>query len=253
VHWAVNLDWLDLPLRELLEVRYRVPTYVLNDSHASVMAEYYFGRGGSTPNLIVIKCEEGLSAGIVLDGRLFRGDHFGAGEIGHVVFRDDDVRCRCGNTGCLETLASGSAIIRRVRAAVAADPRSRLHAAAVQQPPFDLEAVLAAYEAGDATVQHVVREAGRALGLAIAALVGTLNVRNIVLAGSVTQLGQPLLDAVRQEVLARSLAALARETQVDYSAIGPDITALGAAAVLLHEELGIWPFRGTVPALSPRD
>jgi N-acetylglucosamine repressor len=242
VHWAVNLDWLDVPLRDLLEMRYGLPVHVLNDSQAAAMGEYFFGASHETGNLVVIKCEEGLGAGIVLGGRLLHGDNFGAGEIGHLVFAEGGLLCRCGNTGCLETVASASAIARAVHAAAAPDSRSVFH---VAPAPQNMKAVLEAFEAGDVAVRRVVLEAGRALGLAIATLVSTLNVRDIVIAGRVTQLGEPLLNVVRQEVLSRSLAALANATRVEFSAIGSDLTALGAAAVLLHEELGIWPFRRT--------
>jgi glucokinase-like ROK family protein len=238
VHWAVNLNWVDVPLRELLENRYGVPVYLLNDSQAAAMGEYFFGSGHGSSNLVVIKCEEGLGAGIVLGGQLFRGDHFGAGEIGHVVLTHGGARCRCGNIGCLETMASAAAIVRAARQVAngwAGDER------------LDIDGVLAACEAGDAGVRQVVDSAARALGLAIAALVGALNVRHIVIAGQVTRLGDIFLDTVRQEVLGRALAALARETRVDYSAIGPQLTALGAAAVLLHEELGVWPLRAPQP------
>jgi N-acetylglucosamine repressor len=224
VHWAVNLDWLDMPLRELLEVRYQLPVHVLNDSQAAAMGEYFFGIGHQSENLVVIKCEEGLGAGIVLQGRLLHGDHFGAGEIGHLVFGASGQQCRCGNFGCLETIASGSAILRAAHAS-------------------DMRSVRNACVAGDAHVREVVREAACALGIAIATLVGTLNARDIVIAGSVTQLGEEFLEQVRHEAAARSLAALARDTHVELSSIASDITALGAAAVLLHEELGIWPLR----------
>lgn len=225
VHWAVNLDWLDVPLRELLESRYGVPVHVLNDSQAAAMGEYFFGGLHASGNLAVIKSDEGLGAGIVLEGRLLRGDHFGAGEIGHLAFTNGGRRCRCGNSGCLETVASASSIVRAAR-----------------MPDFD--AMVEAYTGGDPHVQRVVTEAARGLGLAIATLIGTVNVRDVVIAGSVTRLGAPLLEAVIEEMRARSLAALAGDTRVEFSGIGADeITALGAAAVLLHEELGIWPFR----------
>jgi predicted NBD/HSP70 family sugar kinase len=246
VHWAVNLDWLDVPLRDLLEVRYGLPVYVLNDSQAAAMGEYFFGTHDATGNLVVIKSEEGLGAGVVLEGRLLHGDHFGAGEIGHLVFSDAGRPCQCGNRGCLETVASASAILRSVRAAALGDPSSLLYERAARGETLDMQAVLEAYEAGDAGARQVVMEAARGLGVAIATLVGTLDVQNIVIAGRVTQLGEPLLELARQEGRARSLAALARSTRVEFSAIGADITALGAAAVLLHQELGIWPLRRTL-------
>jgi glucokinase-like ROK family protein len=245
VHWAVNLDWLDVPLRDLLERRYGLPVHVLNDSQAAAMGEYFFGAGHATGNVVVIKADEGLGAGIVLEGRLIHGDLFGAGEIGHLVLsRIEDGRpCRCGNTGCLETVASASAILREARAAAIADPSSMLHEAACRDARLDMDAVLAAALAGDAAMNRVIVQAAHGLGLAAAALVGTLNVRDIVIAGRVTRLGDALLNKVRREVQSRSLAALGHSTRVEFSAIDSDITALGAAAVLLHEELGIWPFR----------
>ncbi len=252
VHWAVNLDWLDVPLRDLLAARYGLPVYVLNDSQAAAMGEYFFGAHDGTGNLVVIKSEEGLGAGVVLEGRLLHGDHFGAGEIGHLVFDDGGRTCQCGNRGCLETVASASAILRAVSAAARADPFSILHQAATCDEALDMAAVLRAYEAGDECVRRVVVEASRALGLAIAMLVGTLNVQNIVIAGRVTELGEPLLELVRAEGCRRSLAALARATRVNFSAIGADITALGAAAVLLHQELGIWPLQRTLDRSGTR-
>ena len=243
VHWAVNLDWLDLPLRDLLEARYGVPVHVLNDCKAAAMGEYFFGARHATRNLVVIKSEVGLGAGVVLEGRVVHGDHFGAGEIGHLVLTNSDRECRCGSTGCLETIASATAILRSVREAALADPTSRLHGMAARELPMELSAVLDAYVAQDPAARRVVDDAGRALGLAIATVVATLDVQDIVIAGLVTRLGEPLLEIVREEVMARSLTAVARNTNIAYSVIGADMTALGAAAVLLFQELGLWPLR----------
>jgi N-acetylglucosamine repressor len=243
VHWAVNLDWLDIPLRDLLERRYQLPVHIVNDSQAAAMGEYFFGSGHHSGNLVVIKSEEGLGAGIVLEGRLLHGDHFGAGEIGHLVFGDDGRVCRCGNSGCLETIASGAAIVQRSRAAALANADSALRAAAMGDLALDMEAVRCAYVAGEDAVRGVVHDAARGLGLAIATLVGTLNARDIVISGPITRLGDTFLEAIRQQVRARSLAPLARDTRVEFSSLASDITALGAAAMLLHQELGIWPLR----------
>lgn len=99
VRQAVNLDWQDLPLRSLLRKRYGLPLYVANDSQVAALAEFTFGGRNATDNLVVIKVEHGIGAGIVLNGRLFHGDAFGAGEIGHVVVTDNNLQCRCGNRG----------------------------------------------------------------------------------------------------------------------------------------------------------
>jgi N-acetylglucosamine repressor len=224
VHWAVNLDWLDLPLRELLEQRYGVAVQVVNDSRAAAMGEYFFGSSHPSGNLVVIKSEEGLGAGIVLAGRLLHGDASGAGEIGHLVLAPDGRRCRCGNYGCVETLASTSALIRAAGTS-------------------DFAGLVDAYRAGARLARQAVSEAGRALGMAVAVLVSTLNVRDVVIAGHLTRFGEPLLELIRDELQRRCLGALAQGTEVRFSDIGPDLTVLGAAGVLLHQELGLWPLR----------
>ena len=115
IRWAVNLDWQDLPLGGLLHERYGLPSNVANDSQAAALAEYTFGAesGRRIPNLITIKVGRGIGAGLVLNGSLFQGDGFGAGEIGHVAVVDDGAACRCGRFGCLETVASSRAIAAR--------------------------------------------------------------------------------------------------------------------------------------------
>ena len=113
---AVNLDWQDLPLAELLRNRYQLPVYVLNDSQAAAMGEYTYGNNQvSESNLIVINARHGIGAGIVINGHLFYGDGGAAGEIGHVVVvPEGGLPCRCGNYGCLETVASAQALVKRM-------------------------------------------------------------------------------------------------------------------------------------------
>ena len=107
---AVNLDWRDLPLGGIVADRYGVPVNVANDSQAAALAEYTYAGGDRVPNLIAIRVGRGIGAGLILRGALFQGDGSGAGEIGHVVVDDDGELCRCGRTGCLETVAGMRAI-----------------------------------------------------------------------------------------------------------------------------------------------
>ena len=120
IRWAVNLDWQDLPLGELLRERYEVPVHVANDTRAAALAIQLFDRpqgaepgvaAAPAPNLIAIKVGRGIGAGVVIGGELFHGDGFGAGEIGHTAVVDDGAACRCGRFGCLETVASSRAIL----------------------------------------------------------------------------------------------------------------------------------------------
>jgi N-acetylglucosamine repressor len=236
---AVNLDWQNLPLGDLLEERYHMPVYIANDSQVAALAEYTFGERRSVSNLIVVKVGRGTGAGIVLNGQLHYGDGFGAGEIGHVVVVEGGERCRCGRLGCLETVASSRAIIRRAQAIARSNPHSILHQFVSKPEEINTSIVLQAFEAGEEALRPVIAEVARYLGMAVANLVGALNVQHIVIAGSVARFGQALLEPIIEEMEQRSLAALADETRVEISSLGPDIVLLGAAALLLTQELGL--------------
>ena len=219
---AVNLDWHGLPLGALLQARTGLPVYVANDSQATALAEHVFG-GPRLSNLIVVKVGEGIGAGLILGGRLFQGDGFGAGEIGHTTVRPDGDACRCGRHGCLETVASTRAILDQL----ASHGISRLPDA------------VAALEAGDPFVREVVVAAGRQLGVALAWLIGVVNVERIVLVGSAAEFGEPWLNAVRESMLANALGLLADATTIEIGRLHADGVVLGATALLMTRELGL--------------
>lgn len=222
---AVNLNWSDLPLAHLLRERYNLPVCVLNDSQAAAMGEFVYGNGfDESRNLIVINARHGIGAGIVIDGRLFQGDGGGAGEIGHVVVvREHGLPCRCGNFGCLETVASAQAIVKRMRQSVDGP---------VGVGSMTLESVETAFAAGDPLARRIVLEAGGYMGLAISGLVGMLNIQKIVLSGELTRFGTPWLEAIRDEMMKTSLPGIAGDTQVEIGRLDQDGIILGATAML---------------------
>jgi N-acetylglucosamine repressor len=236
---AVNLDWHNLPLGDLLEERYELPVYVANDSQVAALAECTFGDSKDASNVVLIKVGRGTGGGIVLNQQLYYGDGFGAGEIGHVAVAEDGEPCRCGHYGCLETVTSSRAIVKRAQTIAENDPHSTLHQFATTPEEINADIVLQAFEAGDEALQQVIAEAGHYLGIAVANLVGALNVQRIVIAGSVARFGQALLEPIVQELRQRSLAALGNETRIEFTSLGPDIVILGAAALLLTHELGL--------------
>ncbi len=241
--WAVNLDWQDLPLGRLLAERYGVPAHVANDSRAAALAEYLFAGQRRAPNLVAIKVGHGIGAGIVLGGELFHGDGFGAGEIGHVAIVDDGQACRCGRFGCLETVASSRAIVAQATRAARATPGGPLGRRLAGREELDLADVREALAEGDEAARQAVVAAGRFLGQAIAGLIGALNIERIVLLGSVASLGQPWLDAVRDEASRRSLGLLAGDTRIELGRTAEDVVVLGASALLMTRELGLVPAR----------
>jgi predicted NBD/HSP70 family sugar kinase len=240
--WAVNLDWQDLPLARLMRERYGVPTYVANDSRAAALAESLFAGERRSANLVAIKVGNGIGAGLVLNGELFHGDAFGAGEIGHIAAVDDGEQCRCGRFGCLETVASSRAILARVRKSAQERPDGFLGRRLAAAGELTLEDVRAGLEQGDEETRRVVVAAGRFLGQAVAALIGALNVNQIVLLGGVAALGEPWLEAVRDEASRRSLGLLTGGTRIELGRTRNDVV-LGASALLMTRELGLVPVR----------
>ena len=177
VRSASHLEWDEVPLASLSGARLRLPVHVANDSHVAALAEYSleFPEGES---LVLVRVGEGVGAGIVLDGRLYRGPGSGAGEIGHVVVDADGLPCWCGRSGCLETVVA---------------MRSLLAAASIElgrQATAD-DLALAA---------ETVSAAGRSLGAALAHVVATLDVRHVALAGPVRAAGEAFRSAVAETI-----------------------------------------------------
>lgn len=237
---AVNLDWNNLPLGQILRARHGVPVEIANDSRAAALAIELFSSPRRT-NLVAITVGRGISAGVMLGGELFHGDGFGAGEIGHEVVDDDGAECECGRFGCLETVANSRAILLRASAAAAAEPTSPIgqRAAAARSGELTLEDVRAAIDDGDVAVRRIVVTAGQFLGRAVAGIIGVLDIEHIVLHGSVTHLGVTWLGAVRDEALRRSLPLLSERVSIEIAEPIGDLVVMGASALLMTAELGL--------------
>ncbi len=237
VQRAVNLGWVNIPLRDLLEERYRRPVHVANDSHMAALAEFTYGEPTDSGNLIVIRAGRGVGAGVILGGLPFYGDGFGAGEIGHVVVNTGGDLCTCGNRGCLETTSSVSAILHRLETA----DRAQSSLAGIPSPTWGQ--FVAAVAEHDPVATDIAVIAGRHLGTAVANMVGALNIQTIVLAGRVADLEDILLDAVQAELHQRVLPSIAETTTIRLSTLAPDqvgdIIILGCSALLLQRELGV--------------
>ncbi|RIK38803.1 MAG: ROK family transcriptional regulator [Chloroflexi bacterium] len=238
INRAVNLRWYDLPLAQLLSERYGLPIHVVNDNQASLLAEHLFGHYRNLANLVVIRVGRGIGAGIMANGQLLQ--HTGAGEIGHVTVVEQGERCSCGNDGCLETVASSRAIVERARNLLADYPHTRLATFVSARGELDIQAVIDAWRAGDTFLDPIVEDVGRYLGIAIAHLIGILGSTRVLLCGSVTGFGEPLLRRIREEVEQRSFTAQLQPPAIDLVSLESDIIMLGATALLLKHELGLF-------------
>ena len=238
VRRSVQLDWVNVPLRNLLEKHYSFPIYLINDSHAAALAEYTYGELRQSPNLIVVRIVEGIGAGILLSGQLHLGDGYGAGEIGHLTVVEGGRQCTCGNYGCLETVASPRAVVQRTRELAEYAMVPYVKDAGLPLGEIDWDVIRRAFETGDETVVELIKTAGSYLGISIANLVSILNVHRIVISGSYGEFGDAFLNAVSAEVKRRSLIN-ALETQIVNSSLDPDIILLGVSALVLSKEMGL--------------
>ena len=218
---AVNLDWQDLPLAHLLEKRYGLPVSVLNDSQATAIGEFVYGNHPSGSNLIVLTVMHGIGAGVLINGQLFQGDGGGAGEIGHVVVQENGLPCRCGRNGCLETVASAKAVV------------TRMQSLTDSLDPISLDVVESRFKNGDRTAQQVIMDAATYLGRSIGSLVGTFNIKTIVLTGDMTRFGEAWLSAVERAMSQAALGRMVEGTQLQVGKLDYRACVLGSAAHLL--------------------
>ena len=230
---AVNLDWKNLPLARLINERYQLPVYVLNDSQAAAVGEHTYGKDyQADESLVVVNAHQGIGAGIILDGKLYQGDSGSAGEIGHVVVvPENGPLCRCGKSGCLETVASSQALLSKIRARAAETTDTCL-----PRSPKDitLQAVRDAFQKGDALTCEAVFETARYLGIALSGLVGILNVHKIVLVGDMTSLGCGWIDQVREVTRQMAVPGSVEDTHIEVGSLGGNGIILGASAVLAN-------------------
>ncbi|WP_322512464.1 ROK family transcriptional regulator [Chloroflexus sp.] len=233
---AVGLEWADLPLGQMLSERYALPVKVVNDSQCLALAEHLFGEWRGVQNVVVLKIGKGVGAGIVLNGQLYAGEGFGAGEIGHLAFTADGPLCKCGNRGCLETVLGADALLAQAQAAVIADPSSAL---AQHTADLSLTHIAAAATAGDPAAQRIVANAAAATGAAVATIISLLSVRHVLITGRIAAFGAAFIELVRREVAQRALPALVRDAEIRLAPVAATAPLIGAAAPVLTGELGL--------------
>lgn len=239
VRTAVNLDWHDLPLGDLLEERYDLPVYIANDCQVAAIAELTFGGSKTASNLMLIKIGRGIGAGIIFNRQLFYGDGFGAGEIGHIEIVENGEPCLCGRYGCLETLASSQHLAQRVHKLASTDPEAKIHQFIDTLDDINTNTIWQSYQAGDPAIATIIHEIGLTVGKAMKHVVGALNIHRFVISGSLARFGKELTDPIQKQMNKGILSGLFPEIHLEISELGDDIVILGAAAMLLNRELGL--------------
>jgi predicted NBD/HSP70 family sugar kinase len=224
--FAPNLGWSDVPLREELGARLDRAVEIENEANLAALAEHWGGAARGFEDFILAFGEIGVGGGIVVGGKLYRGVNGFGGELGHVPVEQGGLTCACGSAGCLETRAGVEAIARVAGVPSSNRRRNRVGAELVQRAAD-----------GDAAVIAACAEAGRWLGLGLAAAVNLLGLDAVVLGGCYGPLAPWIAHDVEAAVRERSLAARSAPIHVLRSTFGPDAAMRGAAAVSLRRVL----------------
>lgn len=229
---TVNLDLDDLPLRDLVAERVGLPVVIDNDANLAMLAEATWGAARDADHALMLTIGTGIGGGIWTDGHLYRGSSGAGAELGHVVVEFDGHRCQgnCPGRGCVEAMASGTAIGRYGREAAAKHPDSVLGKLAGEGVRIEGPHVTEAAQQGDEAALEVAALAGRYLGNAIVSLVNVFQPELVVIGGGVIAMGDHLLDPVCQEVRSRALKPM-NETPVVAAELGAAAGMIGAATL----------------------
>jgi len=228
--------WIDVPLRRLIEEKFKLKVFLLNDANAAALGEHRFGAGKGANNLIYVTVSTGIGGGIIIDGQLYSGSSGGAGEVGHMTIDVNGLKCNCGNVGCLEVLASGTAIaaeaMRRIRGG---ESSFLVKVVDSKIENITAEKVAMAAEQGDSLAVDVIATAAGYLGVGIVNLVNIFNPDMVIIGGGVSKIGDRLLNPVRQLVSARAFPLMAQAVHILPARLGDDAGVIGAAVFAFEQ------------------
>ncbi|MYF97892.1 ROK family glucokinase [Candidatus Poribacteria bacterium] len=234
VIFAPNLGWKDVPLKTELEARIDIPTFVDNDVNVGTLGEHTFGAGKGIQNLVGIFVGTGIGGGIILNGELFHGASKTAGEIGHIVVKADGPKCGCGTRGCLEALASRTAMTKAFQKAILKKGKKSI---LKNLTNGNLEQIRSgtlakAVQSKDKLTLKVFKETTKYLGVGIGSIVNFLNPEMIVLGGGVVEaLDDKFINDIRKAAKKYALPDTLKGVQIVRAQLGDDAGVLGAAAL----------------------
>jgi glucokinase len=228
-------DWAGLPLVDIIQKKFKVAAYLVNDASAAALGEQRCGAGRGVPNLVLLTLGTGIGGGIIIDGRLYLGARGGAGEIGHITVDADGPECGCGNVGCLEMLASGTAIAREAIERIRRGDKSSL-VALVKGEIDDITAATVgkAARSDDKLAQEVIARAAYYLGIGMVNIVNIFDPEMLVIGGGMSEPGEMILGPGRKMVAQQVFSLSARSVKIVTAQLGNEAGVYGAAAFALE-------------------
>jgi glucokinase len=228
--------WRDIPLRDIMQERLGKKTFLINDANAAALGEFYFGAARGIRNFIYITLSTGIGGGIIIDGKIYSGAIGAAGEVGHMTIDDEGPICNCGNRGCWETLASGTALAREARHRI----KEGVATSILEYAEGDVEKVTAqvihsAAEQGDSLAKELIARTGYYVGVGLANLINIFNPELIVIGGGLSNIGDMLLEPAFKVAEERAYKEAFQAVRFASAGLGRNSGVLGAAAFALQE------------------
>ncbi|WP_226618330.1 ROK family glucokinase [Cytobacillus firmus] len=231
VYNTVNLGWKDnYPLKDLLEVETSLPVIIDNDANCAALGEMWKGAGNGAKDLVCVTLGTGVGGGVIANGDIVQGVSGAAGEIGHITsIPVDGAQCNCGKTGCLETIASATGIVRQALESLESGGEGALSQLYKANGFITAKDVFDSARNGDETSLLTVNNTAMHLGLALANIANTLNPEKIVLGGGVSRAGDILLKPVIANFIKFAFPGVKESTVIDIATLGNDAGVIGAA------------------------
>ena len=228
--------WRDVPLRDIIQEKLGKKTFLINDANAAALGEFYFGAARVARNFIYITISTGIGGGIVIDGKIYSGAIGAAGEVGHMTVDDDGPICNCGNRGCWETLASGTALAREARHRIEEGVRtSILEYADGDVEKVNPQVINSAARQGDSLAKELIGRTGYYVGVGLANLVNIFNPELIVIGGGLSNIGDMLFEPAFKVAGERAYREAFQAVRFASAELGRNSGVLGAAAFALQE------------------
>lgn len=237
VVYSERLNWKMVPLVSLIRQRIDLDVFVENRANAAALGERWLGAGQETENLLFIHIGSGIKAGIILNGELYTGGNGAAGEIGHIIIARDGPLCVCGKRGCLEALASTTAIRDHVLWMIQNGQAEPLVTKLGEHADhLTITDVIEAANGGDETALKVLKESARYIGSAVAILINTFNPQKVILGDFANLTPAIFLETVRETAYQQSFEVPWQGVEINTSRLGSQSVAIGAAALLISKD-----------------
>jgi len=228
--------WEKVPLGKIIEKEYKIDTFVENDANAAAVGELIFGAGRGIDNFIMVTLGTGVGSGLIINGKLYRGETGAAGELGHITIDYKGPKCNCGNIGCVETYVGNNYMVERVAAELGNHAESKIFELLDNNlGQLSPKIICDAANGGDPYAKSVVIETGKYLGYGLASVVNLLDISKIIVGGGVAGFGKLLFDSIQETIKERTLKSLKDRIEVLPAKLKNEAGILGASALVFYQ------------------